>query len=187
MPDAYPVREGLSLRAAPVQRRHDQRVILGLGEPGHRHHRHDPDIADTDRERAAVRGVLIEVEPRGFFERRAASAIVGAHVVRAVAEARYDVALSACPLVIVRRCSGQRAMKHLVAVANDVYCDGFVGCLRDLHETQPDAQRRVVVEAAKLELLFLLPQSPFQFLVLISALLWQMLPFPSYKKPNKLT
>jgi hypothetical protein len=76
-------------------------VVVLLWQPRHRHRAHHADVADDDREGAAVGGELALVEEVARLDRRAVELQAEPHEVRGVPEAAHDAVLAADPRVVV--------------------------------------------------------------------------------------
>ena len=97
-----------------------ERVVLELRQPGHRDHADRADVADEQRERPAVRGVVGGRHAVLRLDRGARVAAEPTDVQRAVAEPAHHVALAADPRVVVRHGAPQGRVEELLAAALDV-------------------------------------------------------------------
>src|SRR4051812_44539509 len=130
-------------------------MVVALGQAGHGDRADDADVADRDREGAAVGGVLVRIQAHLGLERRAGLAGALADEQRGVAEAVDHPALARDPGVVVGGRPGQCGVEELLAVAADVDGHRKGGRPRRLDQRHAERPGRVVVEAIEDELALL--------------------------------
>src|SRR4051794_469838 len=131
-------------------------VVLELGQARDRGGADDAGAAHADRERAAVGGVAVGVQPALLLERAARLPRGLADAVGGLLVAVHDVRLAQQPCVVVGCAAGQRGMEDRAAVAAQLDRDGQPargGRVAQLHAERPGD---VVVEAVELQALLLL-------------------------------